>query len=309
MGTPEFALPAFRAINESRHEVITVYTQPPRPKGRGHKTKTSPVHEYAERHWIPVQTPHNFKKDKDAVDAFRKLKCDVAVVAAYGLILPVAVLDAPRFGCLNIHASLLPKWRGASPIQNALWKGDEETGISIMQMEEGLDTGAVISEVSIPIETTSTASSLYDELSVIGADMIVGVLDQIAHKQEKPYAYPQKEAFATYAPLLTKEDGKIIWTLNALEIDRQVRALNPWPGVTTTLSDGRKIKILETEVIDHNGEENAVPGTILDKAGRVACGGNSVLKVLKVQPENGKTMDFQAALNGQYLAVNDILGQ
>lgn len=301
MGTPEFSVAALTALIESNHEVIAVYSQPPRPKGRGQQIQNSPVHIYAEKQDIPVYTPLGLK-NSEAQHQFAAHKADIAVVVAYGLILPKAILDEPKYGCLNIHASLLPRWRGASPIQQAIWKGDAQTGISIMLMDEGLDTGPVIAMKSIPILPTTTASSLHDELSNLGARMIVDTLDELAAKKHLK-STPQDNSKTTYAPLLKKEDGKINWNKSAAEIDRQIRALNPWPGVWCRQND-KRLKILAAQVSDKKFDQN--PGTVLDRDGHIICGGGTVLKILQLQPENAKLMDFLAALNGGYLDIGSI---
>lgn len=306
MGTPDFAVPALRMlIDHPDMDVIAVYSQPPRPKGRGHQVQLSPVHQAAEENGIPVHNPHHFKKDESAQIIFAGLQADIAVVAAYGLILPLAVLDAPRHGCVNIHASLLPRWRGASPIQHAIWHGDTQSGVGIMQMEAGLDTGPVLAQRAVPIRETTTAQSLHDELAALGGALCVEVLEQIA-ASNKPQAVPQDNANATYAPLLKKEDGIIDWAADARAIDRQIRALNPWPGVWTRGADGKRLKILSASPADMAVTDKA--GIVTDRAGHIACGNGSVLKLGRVQPENGKAMDIVAAINGSYLRVGESLG-
>ncbi len=291
MGTPDFSVPALQALITSPHDIVAVYTQPPRPKGRGHKMQKSPVQEVAEVHNIPVFTPVSFKKDIHAIEIFQSHTADLAIVAAYGLILPQSVLDAPVYGCVNIHASLLPRWRGAAPIQYAIWKGDQETGVTIMQMEAGLDTGPMITKRSCPITQETTAHSLHDELSVMGAEMILPCLDNFPLQGES-----QEGASSNYASLLTKEDGKIDWTQTAQDIDRQIRALNPWPS---TYCDTLKIK--KATLSDQTSP--APVGTVLDKDGHIVCGAQSVLKLKEIQPQNKKAMDFLSALNGGYLKV------
>jgi methionyl-tRNA formyltransferase len=245
-GTPDFAVPALQALIDSPHEVICVYTQPPRPKGRGYKIQKTPVHALAEAHNIEVRTPENLKKDEQAQQAFRDLDADIGVVAAYGLIFPEAVLQAPRYGCLNIHASLLPRWRGAAPIQHAIWAGDSATGVTIMQMDAGLDTGAIITASSTAISDTTKASELHDILADQGARLIVATLDKLADRGELN-ATPQDEVQATYAPMLGRDDGRIDWTQPAQSIDRQYRALSPWPGIWTIDGQGRRLKVRALE--------------------------------------------------------------
>jgi methionyl-tRNA formyltransferase len=303
MGTPEFSVPALRnLIANPNYDVIAVYTQPPRPKGRGQQVQPSPVHEVANENGIPVFTPKSLKKDPDAVMNFLSLNADVAVVAAYGLILPKAVLDAPRYGCLNIHASLLPRWRGASPIQQAILAGDATSGVTIMQMEEGLDTGPMLLKRTVTIHDATTASSLHDELSALGSAMIEDVLDLIC-AGTPPEAEIQEDALATYAPMLTKEDGKIDWNNSAWEIDCRVRALTPWPGTWTILENGKRFKILDGQKLD--ASEKAVPGTLLGKDGAVSCGDGALYRIARIQPDGSKPMDVAAAINGGYLAVGE----
>ena len=275
MGTPDFAVPALAKLLDGPHNVVAVYTQPPRPKGRGHQVQKSPVHELADAHTIPLHTPQNFKA-AEALETFQSHKADVAIVAAYGLILPQAVLDTPKYGCLNIHASLLPRWRGASPIQHAVWKGDQESGVTIMQMERGLDTGPMIAKESVPITADTTSQSLHDQLSALGAEILPPLLDRLAAKGSLS-ATVQDDTHASYAPMLKKEDGRIDWSNNAQEIDRQIRALNPWPG---TYMDGLKgrVKVLRAHIKDND--------IVLDL----------------VQPEGKKPMDLVSARNGGYLS-------
>lgn len=299
MGTPDFAVPALEKIINSNHHVVAVFSQPPRPSGRGQKLTKSPVHLCAEEHDIPVFTPENFKKDNEQARAhFKSLNADIAVVAAYGLILPQIILDAPKYGCLNIHGSLLPRWRGAAPIQRAIEAGDTETGITIMQMERGLDTGPMISKKKCPITKDTTAQSLHDALSQIGAEMIVETLDILARdgvlKAEK-----QDDALSTYASMLSKQDGEIDWSRPAVELDCQIRGLNPWPGTWIKTAEGKTLKILEAALTDQ--QSNKPAGTFLDKKGHIVCGNGTVLQLQSVKPENAKAMDFISAVNGGHI--------
>jgi methionyl-tRNA formyltransferase len=304
MGTPDFSVAALKAIIGSRHHVICVYTQPPRPKGRGQQLQKSPVHLAAEEAGIPVRHPLSLKKDERARQDFIDLKADVAVVAAYGLILPRSVLDAPRFGCINIHASLLPRWRGASPIQRAIWAGDAESGITIMQMEEGLDTGPMIAKRSVSIGPKMTTPMLHDALAEMGGKLIVPVLDTLA-AEGKISAEKQDESLTNYAALLSKGDGRVDWSQSAVEIDRQIRALNPWPGVWTMTPDGKRLKILEAELTQETAQEK--PGTLCAKDGSVSCGQGAILRLKKIQPDNAKPMDIASSLNGGYLKLGESL--
>ena len=281
MGTPDFAAAALRAIDQSAHDVICVYSQPPRPKGRGHKMQSSPVHEYADSKNIPVLTPLNFKGD-DARAEFAAHDLDVAIVAAYGLILPEAILNAPKYGCLNIHASLLPRWRGASPIQQAIWAGDSETGITIMQMDRGLDTGPMIAKSVLPITPETTTTSLHDQLAPLGASLALDVLGRL-EKDGALNAEPQNDEHTAYAPMLKKQDGIVNWSQNANRIDRQIRALNPWPGVWSAIGETR-IKILQASPLP---DQSVKPiwdkhGTIINRDGHVFCGDGTILKLEKI---------------------------
>lgn len=302
MGTPDFSVPALEALLKMPHDIVCVYTQPPRPKGRGHKTRESPVHLCALRHDIPVYTPKNFKSE-EARTEFQHHDLDVAIVVAYGLILPQAVLDMPRHGCINIHASLLPRWRGASPIQQAIWAGDEKTGTSIMKMDAGLDTGPVIAIQDMQITGETTAGSLHDFLSAQGAQMIVAVMETLAQTGVLE-AQAQDDANTTYAPLLKKLDGLVDWTQSAQAIDRQVRALNPWPGVYTH-HDGARLKIHAAALTDQTSSLPA--GTILDRKGHVVCGDRQVLQLTQIQPHGAKRMDFASAVNGGLIEVGAVL--
>lgn len=302
MGTPDFSVPALKALISSGHKVVCVYSQPPRPKGRGQQVQEGPVHQAALAAGIEVRTPLNFKKDED-VAAFMALELDVAVVAAYGLILPKAILDAPVHGCINIHASLLPRWRGAAPIHRAILEGDAKTGITIMQMEEGLDTGPMISKKEVAIRDTTTAQSLHDMLSAVGASMIVDVIDRLG-LDGKLEGEPQSDDGMTYARMLKKEEGRIDWTKPAVVISRQIRALNPWPGTWADLPGGKRLKILEAHVSEL--ADIAAPGTV-GEGGIVACGENTALRLSMVQPENKKPMDVAAAYNGNYLKAGQAL--
>jgi methionyl-tRNA formyltransferase len=270
-GSPRFAVAPLHALHEAGHQIACVYAQPPRPAGRGHAVTPCPVHEAALALGLPVRTPARVKRDEAEHAWFASLGLDAAVVAAYGLILPTPMLEAPRLGCLNIHASLLPRWRGAAPIQAAILAGDAETGITIMRMDEGLDTGPMLLREAMPITTETTTPALHDALAELGARMIVRVL------AEMPEAVPQPPEGATYAPKLTREDGRIDWSLDAAEIARRVRALNPWPGTFAHISN-ETLKILEAVPAAGHG----APGRVLDPSFTVACG-DAALRLLRVQ--------------------------
>ncbi len=246
MGTPDFAVPSLSALAEAGHAIACVYTQPPRPAGRGHKDRPSPVQRTAEARGWPVRTPVSLK-DPETQEGFAELKLDAAVVVAYGLILPKAVLEAPRLGCLNVHASLLPRWRGAAPIQRAILAGDAETGVTIMQMDEGLDTGAILLQRAVPIRPETTGESLHDELAALGAELIVEALAGLAAGTLADR--PQDEALACYADKLTRQEGRLDWGRPAAELERQVRAFTPWPGAFVELPGGSRLKVLAAEAV------------------------------------------------------------
>ncbi len=298
MGSPDFAVPALRALHDAGHEIAAVYCQPPRPAGRGQAVRRCPVHVAADTLGLPVRTPARLRTDPDAQAAFAALHADVAVVAAYGLILPQAMLDAPRRGCLNIHASLLPRWRGAGPIQAAILAGDGETGVTIMQMEAGLDTGPMLLRESVPITATTTTATLHDGLAAMGARLILRALD------ETPPPVPQPEDGVTYAPKLSRDDGRLDWTADAAALDRRVRAFDPWPGTFTTL-DGVVFKVLAVSL--EPAPLSAAPGTVLDTALTVACGVGA-LRLTRVQLPGRGAMDAAAFLRGRPVAAGAVLG-
>lgn len=298
MGTPDFAVPALKAIGKRDYEIGAVYSQPPRPAGRGMAEKKSSVHLCAEEMGIPVFTPKNFKNQND-ITAFQDHGADFAVVAAYGLLLPGAILKAPRYGCINIHASLLPRGRGASPIQAAILAGDEVSGISIMQMEKGLDTGSVFLTKSIELSQNETAGTLHDRLSALAAAMIVPALEDIAGGL---IASPQDDGKATYAPKISKDDSKINWTKSAPEIDRAVRAFTPFPGAWFTLGD-KRIRILEGVATRGQGQ----PGEVLDATLTIACG-TGAYRIGRLQKEGKKPMTAEEFLRGQTITPGSRLG-
>ncbi|UEM20297.1 methionyl-tRNA formyltransferase [Skermanella mucosa] len=300
MGTPEFAAVGLRALIDAGHEIACVYSQPPRPAGRGHQTQRSPVHVLAEDRGIPVRTPKSLRNAEAQAD-FAALGLDCAVVAAYGLILPQPILDAPRLGCLNIHASLLPRWRGAAPIHRALLAGDSETGVTIMRMDAGLDTGPMLLKGSVPITERTTAVELHDALAAVGADLIVTALDGVSDGSLT--AVPQPEEGVTYAAKLTREDGRLDWNRSAAETERQVRALNPWPGVWFDLGKER-IKVLGAEPAGNPA--GAAPGTLLDDRLTVACAEGAV-RLTRVQRPGKAAVDGDAFLRGFQLPVGTAL--
>jgi methionyl-tRNA formyltransferase len=297
MGSPDFAVPALQALHRAGHDIAAVYCQPARPAGRGQAVRRCSVHSVADELGLPVRTPSRLRGDPVAQAAFSALRLDAAVVAAYGLILPQAMLDAPKRGCLNIHASLLPRWRGAAPIQAAILAGDTETGITIMQMDAGLDTGPMLLHQTVPIRPQTTTANLHDTLSVIGAKLILDALSFA------PPSVAQSEAAATYAPKLSREDGRIDWSKSAEHIDRQVRAFDPWPGTFTTLA-GTPLKILAAKPALGSG----VPGTVLDVALTIACGSHAI-RLTRVQLPGRGALDADAFLRGHPVRPGTILGQ
>src|SRR5436309_10292565 len=264
MGTPDFAAAILSGLVDAGHRIRAVYTQPPRPAGRGHRLQPSPVQMLAAQHGLPVRCPASLR-DTTAQAEFAAFRADAAVVAAYGLILPPAVLAAPRYGCLNVHASLLPRWRGAAPIQRAILAGDRESGITIMQMDEGLDTGPILLNESLAIAESDTGGSLHDRLANLGARLIVTALARLAAGELTPL--PQSSSGATYAAKLTREEERLDWRRAARDLARQVRALAPSPGAWCELA-GERIKVLAAEPIEARGGA----GTLIDERLTIACG-------------------------------------
>jgi methionyl-tRNA formyltransferase len=296
MGSSDFAVPALDALIGAGHEIITVYSQPPRPADRGQKEKPSAIHAAALSHGLDVRTPVSLKDDGEqaAFEAlFESGGADAAVVAAYGLLLPKTAVEAPRLGCLNIHASLLPRWRGAAPIQRAILEGDAKTGVSIMQMDEGLDTGGVFLTGKAPITGETTAETLHDQLAALGAALILDALEGLRTGTLSPE--PQPEEGVTYAPKLDRDEGRIDWRRPAGELERQVRALNPWPGVWFE-HDGGRIKVLAAETAGQEKNDGA-PGTLVDDALAVACG-SGVLRLLRLQRAGKEPQDGAAFVRG-----------
>jgi len=288
MGTPDFAVPVLDALIDTGHDVVAAYSQPPRAGGRRGKALTpSPVQARAETLGIGVRTPLSFRKEPGAIDAFAALEADVAVVAAYGLILPQALLDAPRLGCLNVHGSLLPRWRGAAPIQRAILAGDTETGVGIMQMEAGLDTGPVLLEERTPIDA-KTSGILSAELAAMGARLMVRVLDDISAFPPRP----QPEDGVTYASKIDKAEARIDFTRSAVEVERQVRAFNPAPGAYFEYA-GERIKVLSAAVMELSG----APGAVLDGQLTIACG-EGAIRPLAVQRAGRGVMTSNELLRG-----------
>lgn len=290
MGTPDFSVAILDALVDAGHEVVCVYSQPPRPAGRGQQLQASPVHRRAETLGIEVRTPRSLRKAEEQA-AFAALDLDCAIVAAYGLILPQPILDAPRLGCVNVHASLLPRWRGAAPIQRAILAGDAETGVTIMQMDAGLDTGAMLLTEALPITAHMNAAQLHDALAEMGARLMVAALPGLNDGSLLPV--PQPEAGVTYAAKLSKDEGRLDLTRPAAELDRQVRGLTPWPGTWIDLASGEKLKVLEAEPVAGSGE----PGTLIDAGPTLACG-EGALRLIRVQRPGKGPVDGAAFLRG-----------
>lgn len=294
MGTPDFAVPSLDALVAAGHDVVCVYTQPARPAGRGQKLQPTPVAARAEALGIAVRTPVKLRDPADQA-AFAALDADVAVVAAYGLILPQAVLDAPVRGCINVHASLLPRWRGAAPIHRALLAGDTETGVTIMAMEAGLDTGAMLATCRVPIGPQTTAQQLHDQLAADGAALLVRTLPAVL--DGTAVAVPQPEDGVTYARKLEKAEGRIDWTADAAAIDRLVRAFTPWPGASFTLGD-ETLRLVEARPAARPAPAGTPPGTLLDDGRSVACGDGRALTLIRAQRAGRKPMTIDDLARG-----------
>ena len=297
MGTPDFSVPVLEALVEAGHEVVAVYCQPPRPAGRGKKERPSPVQRVAEALGLPVYCPLNFKSEEDRA-VFAAHDADVAVVVAYGLILPQAMLDAPKAGCLNIHASLLPRWRGAAPIHRAIMAGDGKTGVCIMQMEAGLDTGPVLLRAETEIAAGDTTGSLHDRLSGMGAALVVEALERLEGLEPEP----QPDVGVTYAEKISKDEARIDWTRPAAEVDCHIRGLSPFPGAWTGVG-GERIKVLLSCVSEGTGG----PGEVLDDGLTVACGSGAV-RLLRLQRAGKGAMEQGDFLRGFPVAKGTVLG-
>lgn len=299
MGTPDFSVPALKALIENKaYEVIAVYTQPPRPAKRGQKLQYSAIHQTAKQYNIPVFTPVNFKEES-SIEEFEQLDADLAIVVAYGLLLPKAILEAPLYGCVNIHASILPRWRGAAPINRAIMGGDSETGITIMQMDEGLDTGDMLSVSTIPIEPHMTAGILHDRLALLGASMITPIIESIKQGKSKPIQQPEEGV--TYAHKLLKSEGKIDWQQPAEVIEKHVKGLHPWPMAFFSYQ-GEIIKLLEADIVfldsSHDLEE---VGRVLDDQLLILCG-KGAIRPVTIQRAGKKPMNVKDFLRGYPIA-------
>ncbi|MCR4534475.1 methionyl-tRNA formyltransferase [Shewanella xiamenensis] len=301
-GTPDFAARHLQALIDSHHNVIAVYTQPDRPAGRGKKLTASPVKELALAHNIPVYQPGSLRKEP-AQQELAALNADIMVVVAYGLILPKVVLDTPHLGCINVHGSILPRWRGAAPIQRALWAGDKETGVTIMQMDVGLDTGDMLLKTYLPIEDDDTSASLYEKLAQQGPNALLQALEALANGTLA--AEKQDEALANYAEKLSKEEARLDWTKSATQLWQEVRAFNPWP-VSHFEHQGNTIKVWQTQV--STTSSNAAPGTIISasKKGIEVATGDGVLTLLSMQLPGKKPLSVADILNarGEWFTPN-----
>jgi methionyl-tRNA formyltransferase len=314
MGTPESAVPALKRCVEEGHEVLSVWTQPDRPAGRGNRLKASPVKEYALARGLIVHQPSKIRTD-EALALFNALEFDVAVVVAYGRILPPAFLRTPRMGCVNLHFSLLPKYRGAAPVNWAVVRGERETGVTTMLMDEGLDTGPLLLQRATAIEEDETAPRLLKRLSHMGADVLAETLARFEELRPRE----QNESEATLAPILRREDGLIDWTQDAFEIERRVRGFQPWPNAYTSFN-GRRLILWRAQAREEESdsgdataedERTSAAGTLLAARGDelvVACGGATTLKVLELQPEGKQRLSARDFINGSHLKMGERLG-
>ncbi len=298
MGTPDFSCTVLKALLASEHEIVCVYSQPPRRAGRGKSLRPTPVHKLAEENGIEVRTPLSLK-DEEEQAYFSSLNLDAAIVVAYGLLLPKPILIAPKHGCLNIHASLLPRWRGAAPIQRAIMAGDTETGVGIMQMAEGLDTGDVLSEARTVIHADTTAGSLHDELADLGANLLLETLPMIGTSDANPKTQPEEGV--TYAKKIDKAEAKVDWRKSAEELSFHIRGLSPFPGAYFE-KDGTRVKLLNVEITKGTG----VAGTLIDDQLTVACG-EGALKLTLLQRAGKSPMDTKTFLNGYPLKAGEVL--
>jgi methionyl-tRNA formyltransferase len=304
-GTPEFAAEHLKALLDTPHQIIAVYSQPDRPAGRGQKLTPSPVKQLAVQHEIPVYQPQTLR-DPAAQAELKSLDADLMVVVAYGLILPQVVLDIPRLGCINSHASLLPRWRGAAPIQRAVEAGDAESGVTVMQMEAGLDTGPMLLKVHTPIAATDTGGSLHDRLATLGPQAVIQAIDGLA--AGKLVGEVQDDSLATYAHKLNKDEARLDWNRPAIELERLVRAFHPWPICHSTLNS-EALKVHSAEL----GEGQGTPGSILaaDKSGLTVACGEGALRLTRLQLPGGKALNFSDLYNSrrEQFAVGLVLGQ
>lgn len=307
MGTPDFAVGSLQALAEAgKYEIVSVITQPDRPKGRGRQMLMTPVKEYALSQGFEVHQPQRVKTP-EFVAQLKEMNPDLIVVAAFGQLLSKEILDMPKYGCINVHASLLPKYRGAAPIHYAIMQGEKESGVTIMQMDIGMDTGDMIKKVAVPIGENMTMGELHDELKVKGAELLLEVIEDIEAGKAQPEKQSEEEA--TYASLLKREMERIDWSKSAVDIHNLIRGFNPAPGAFTKLPDGKNLKIWGSRLSDK--VTTAEPGTVVEATKHsffVACG-NGVLEIIEVQPESKKRMAAQVFINGRGVQVGDVLGK
>ena len=303
-GTPDFAAKTLAALLATEHEICAVYTQPDRPSGRGRKLTASPVKQLALEQQIPVQQPLNFKSEEDK-QTLADYQADLMIVVAYGLLLPQAVLDTPNLGCINIHASLLPRWRGAAPIQRAILAGDRETGVGIMQMEAGLDTGPVLAEARCPINNDDTTQVLHDRLALLGAKTLLETLPNIVVLQQQ--AKPQDGALSTYADKLQKKEAEIDWRQPANRIAKKINAFNPWPVAQTTWQD-KVFRIWSAVAIDNKHTANTGQVTAVSREGIDIATGEGVLRATQIQIPGKRAMSVSDFINANTIEVGEVLG-
>jgi len=304
-GTPDFAARHLQALIQSEHQIVGVYSQPDRPAGRGKKLKASEVKALALEHNLPVFQPQSLKND-DALVELKNLNADIMIVVAYGLILPKAILEAPRLGCLNVHGSILPRWRGAAPIQRAIWAGDEQTGVTIMQMDEGLDTGDMLHISRCAINADETSASLYTKLAELGPDALIETVNKLAKGELK--AEPQNDEQANYAKKLSKDEANIDWSMDAAQIERNIRSFNPWPVCFTQMGE-QTVKIYQAQVVDQTGSAGQVLSS--DKTGVVVACGKHAICITQLQPQGKKPMAISDFLNGRsdWVTPGTVLGE
>lgn len=303
MGTPDFSVPSLESLAQAGYDIAAVYSQPDKQRGRGKKVTFSPVKEKALELGIPVFQPDSMRRD-DVIEQLRSLAPDVIIVIAYGKILPKAVLDIPKYGCLNVHGSLLPKYRGAAPIQYAIKDGEAESGVTIMLLDEGMDTGKMLKKAAIPLDAKETTGTLFDKLSLLGAQTLLDVLTDLEGYESRAVA--QDESQATYTAKITKEEAQIDWTQDAVVLERLIRTLDPHPGAYTICHDGKRLKIWSADVVEGTGAE---PGTILDvtKKQFTIQTGSGALRIREVQPESRKRMAAAQYLQGVTLTAGERL--
>ena len=300
MGTPNFSIEPLKALLGSAHKIIAIYSQPPRKSGRGMKENKTPVHTFGEDAKIPVYTPQNFKNDNE-IAFIKDLDPDIIIVSAYGLILPKKILDIPKFGCLNIHASILPRWRGAAPIERSIMNGDEETGITFMLMDEGLDTGMIVKKFPIKIDQNMNAKSLHDKLSLLASDNLIDTLYKYVNDEIQPYN--QEEEGITYAEKIQKVECRISWKKSADEVLHLIRGLSPYPGAWFLSKKNKRVKVLDARI--SHIKNNFKPGEVISEQ-VIACGKNAI-EILSVKPEGKKVMNIEDYLRGNSMLVGEIL--